>query len=45
MHDAQCLNYLKTTGLKLCWLLKFANLRPLFKRLLHDFLPGSTRVG
>jgi GxxExxY protein len=37
MHDAQCLNYLKATGLKVCLLLNFANPRLHFKRLVNNF--------
>ena len=37
MHDAQCLNYLKATGLKVCLLLNFANPRLNFKRLVNNF--------
>ena len=37
MHDNQCLNYLKATGLKVCLLLNFANPSLHFKRLVNDF--------
>jgi GxxExxY protein len=37
MHDAQCLNYLKATGLKVCLLLNFATPRLQFRRLVNNF--------
>ena len=37
MHDAQCLNYLKATGLKVCLLLNFAKPRLEFKRRVNGF--------
>ena len=33
VHSAQCLNYLKATGLQLCLLINFGNLRLEIKRL------------
>ena len=36
MHKAQCLNYLKGTGLKLCLLINFGNLRVDIKRIIQD---------
>ena len=37
MHDAQCLNYLKATGLKVCLLFNFAHPRLEFKRRVNGF--------
>jgi GxxExxY protein len=37
VHIAQCLNYLKATGLNLCLLINFGNPRIQIKRLVHDF--------
>jgi GxxExxY protein len=33
VHEAQCLNYLKATGLKTCLLLNFGNPKMQIKRL------------
>jgi GxxExxY protein len=35
IHSAQCLNYLKATGLRLCLLLNFGSPRMEIKRLVH----------
>jgi GxxExxY protein len=37
IHRAQCLNYLKATGLHLCLLLNFGRLRLEIKRMVRDF--------
>jgi GxxExxY protein len=37
VHDAQCLNYLKATGLTVCLLLNFANPRLEVRRRVHGF--------
>jgi GxxExxY protein len=36
-HDAQCLNYLKATGLKLCLLINFASPRLDVRRRVNGF--------
>ena len=36
VHKAQCLNYLKGTGLQLCLLINFGNLRVEVKRIIQD---------
>ena len=36
-HVAQCLNYLRGTGLTLCLLLNFATTRVQVKRVVHEF--------
>ncbi|HEY7687875.1 MAG TPA: GxxExxY protein, partial [Dongiaceae bacterium] len=36
VHKAQCLNYLKGTGLELCLLINFGNLRVEVKRIIQD---------
>ena len=36
-HLAQCLNYLKTTGLKLCLLINFGKPKVEWKRVVRDF--------
>ncbi len=36
-HIAQCINYLKVTGLKICLLFNFGVSKLEFKRLVHDF--------
>ncbi|OGI43293.1 MAG: GxxExxY protein [Candidatus Muproteobacteria bacterium RBG_16_65_31] len=36
VHMAQCLNYLKTTGLKLCLLLNFGTPRVTLRRIVND---------
>jgi len=37
IHIAQCLNYLKATGLKVCLLLNFGTAKVQVKRLVHRF--------
>lgn len=37
VHLAQCMNYLKATGLRLCLLLNFGRPRLQIKRIVHDF--------
>jgi GxxExxY protein len=37
VHTAQCLNYLKATGLKVCLLLNFAKPRLQIKRIVNGF--------
>jgi GxxExxY protein len=37
VHVAQCLNYLKATGLHVCLLLNFANPRLEVRRIVHGF--------
>jgi GxxExxY protein len=37
IHQAQCLNYLKATGLRYCLLINFGNPRVEVKRLAHGF--------
>jgi GxxExxY protein len=36
-HFAQCLNYLKATGLTVCLLINFGNPRAEFKRIVRNF--------
>ena len=36
-HKAQCLNYLKATGLKVCLLVNFGNPRLEYKRIVNNF--------
>lgn len=36
-HKAQCLNYLKATGLKVCLLVNFGNARLEYKRIVNNF--------
>ena len=36
-HTAQCLNYLKATGHKVCLLMNFGQLRVTIKRVVHGF--------
>jgi len=36
VHMAQCLNYLKATGLKICLLINFATSRIEIKRIVHN---------
>ena len=37
IHTAQCLNYLKATGLQVCLLINFGGRRVQVKRLVNDF--------
>ena len=37
MHFAQCLNYLKATGLKVCLLINFGGSKVQVKRVVNDF--------
>ena len=37
IHSAQCLNYLKATGLKVCLLVNFGKSRAEIKRIVLDF--------
>jgi GxxExxY protein len=37
IHVAQCLNYLKATGLSVCLLLNFGTARVQVKRIVHEF--------
>ena len=37
VHFAQCLNYLKATGLTVCLLINFGNPKVEFKRIVHNF--------
>jgi GxxExxY protein len=37
VHSAQCMNYLKATGLKICLLLNFGAPRLQVKRVVHNF--------
>ena len=37
-HMAQCMNYLKATGLNLCMVFNFANRRLEFKRIVHNLV-------
>lgn len=37
IHSAQCLNYLRGTGLHVCLLVNFGNTRAFVKRVVHDF--------
>jgi GxxExxY protein len=37
IHTAQCLNYLKATGLQVCLLINFGTKRVQIKRLVNDF--------
>jgi GxxExxY protein len=37
MHFAQCLNYLKATGLTVCLLINFGNAKVEFKRVVRNF--------
>jgi GxxExxY protein len=36
IHSAQCLNYLKATGLQVCLLLNFGSPRLVIKRFVND---------
>jgi len=37
VHNAQCLNYLKATGLQVCLLVKFGTPKATVKRVVHGF--------
>jgi GxxExxY protein len=37
IHSAQCLNYLKATGIRICLLMNFGCPRIQIKRLVHNF--------
>ena len=37
IHTAQCLNYLKATGLQVCLLINFGGRRVQVKRVVNDF--------
>lgn len=37
IHFAQCLNYLKATGLRVCLLVNFGTPRATVKRIVHNF--------
>ena len=37
IHSAQCMNYLKATGLKICLLVNFGKPRAEIKRIVLDF--------
>jgi GxxExxY protein len=37
IHMAQCMNYLKATGMRLCMLLNFGNPKLQIKRIVRDF--------
>jgi hypothetical protein len=44
IHRAQCMNYLKATGLRLCLLLNFGHPRLEIKRLANGQIATSARV-
>ena len=37
IHTAQCLNYLKATGLQVCLLVNFGASKAMLKRIVHEF--------
>jgi GxxExxY protein len=37
IHTAQCLNYLKATGLQVCLLVNFGSSKAMVKRIVHGF--------
>jgi GxxExxY protein len=37
IHSAQCLNYLKATGFKVCLLINFGNTKVQIRRLVHQY--------
>ncbi len=43
-HMAQCMNYLKATGLNICLLFNFANRRLEFKRIVHNLIEPNNKV-
>ena len=45
VHTAQCLNYLKATGMPACMLLNFAKPRVEFKRILNQVIPTTHAAG
>jgi len=43
-HMAQCMNYLKATGLNICLLFNFSSRRLEFKRIVHNLAEPSLKV-
>ena len=43
-HMAQCMNYLKGTGLNICLLFNFANRRLEFKRIVHNLIEPTKKA-
>ena len=43
-HMAQCMNYLKATGLNICLLFNFSSRRLEFKRIVHHLAEPSLKV-
>ncbi len=41
MHKAQCINYLKATGLKVCLLINFGQQKTQVKRITNNFICGA----
>jgi GxxExxY protein len=37
IHTAQCVNYLKATGLQVCLLVNFGSPKAVVKRIVHGF--------
>jgi GxxExxY protein len=45
VHSAQCLNYLKATGLKLCLLVNFGKPRAEIRRIILGYLGEEPQIG
>ena len=43
-HLAQCMNYLRATGLNICLLFNYANRRLEFKRIVHNLIEPTNKV-
>jgi len=43
-HTAQCLNYLKATGLQVCLLVNFGTPKAMVKRVVHGFLTFVVKI-
>ena len=43
-HLAQCMNYLRATGLNICLLFNFANRHLEFKRIVHNLIEPTNKV-
>ena len=43
-HLAQCMNYLRATGLNICFLFNYANRRLEFKRIVHNLIKPTNKV-
>ena len=44
-HTAQCLNYLRASGLRLCLLVNFQSPKVEWKRIMHGFEPSEPILG